>query len=97
MKGSIAAFMIATENFVKEYPDHKGSIAYWKEIGKWTADNQANTDALHKRNDVLAAAWKEFKSMTVSEAEYEVKWLAVRRKHLEAAGMAVPFPEPLEG
>ena len=28
MKGSIAAFMIATENFVKEHPNHKGSIAY---------------------------------------------------------------------
>lgn len=28
MKGSIAAFMAATENFVKKHPDHKGSIAY---------------------------------------------------------------------
>lgn len=28
MKGSIAAFMIATERFVKKHPDHKGSIAY---------------------------------------------------------------------
>ncbi|RVU85919.1 succinyl-diaminopimelate desuccinylase [Leucothrix sargassi] len=28
MKASIAAFTIATERFVKDYPDHKGSIAY---------------------------------------------------------------------
>jgi succinyl-diaminopimelate desuccinylase len=28
MKGSIAAFLIATERFVKKHPDHKGSIAY---------------------------------------------------------------------
>ena len=28
MKGSIAAFLAATERFVKEHPDHKGSIAY---------------------------------------------------------------------
>ena len=28
MKGSIAAFTIACERFVKDYPDHKGSIAY---------------------------------------------------------------------
>lgn len=27
MKGSIAAFVIATENFVREYPHHQGSIA----------------------------------------------------------------------
>lgn len=28
MKGSIAAFLVATENFVKKHPNHKGSIAY---------------------------------------------------------------------
>lgn len=28
MKGSIAAFMVACENFVREHPDHKGSIAF---------------------------------------------------------------------
>lgn len=28
MKGSLAAFMIATERFVKKFPDHVGSIAY---------------------------------------------------------------------
>jgi len=28
MKGSLAAFLVATENFVRKHPDHKGSIAY---------------------------------------------------------------------
>jgi succinyl-diaminopimelate desuccinylase len=28
MKGSLAAMIIATENFVKDYPDHHGSIAF---------------------------------------------------------------------
>lgn len=28
MKSSIACFMVATKRFVKDYPDHKGSIAY---------------------------------------------------------------------
>ena len=28
MKGSLAAFLVATERFVEKYPDHKGSIAY---------------------------------------------------------------------
>lgn len=28
MKGSIAAFTIACQNFVREYPDHQGSIAF---------------------------------------------------------------------
>ena len=28
MKGSLAAFITATERFIEKYPDHKGSIAY---------------------------------------------------------------------
>lgn len=28
MKGSLAAFLVATERFVEKYPNHKGSIAY---------------------------------------------------------------------
>ena len=28
MKGSLAAMIVATENFVKKHPDHKGSIAF---------------------------------------------------------------------
>jgi succinyl-diaminopimelate desuccinylase len=28
MKGSLAAFLVATENFVRKHPNHKGSIAY---------------------------------------------------------------------
>lgn len=28
MKGSLAAFMVATERFIEKYPDHVGSIAY---------------------------------------------------------------------
>jgi len=28
MKGSLAAFLVATERFVEKHPDHKGSIAY---------------------------------------------------------------------
>ena len=28
MKGSIAAFVVACENFVREHPDHQGSISY---------------------------------------------------------------------
>lgn len=90
-------YQVKNQNLSWIFPYHPGSISYWKEIGKWSADNQANTDALHKRNEVLAAAWKEFKAMGVSGDEYETKWLAIRKKHLEAAGLSVPFPEPLGG
>ena len=90
-------YQVKNQNLSWIFPYHPGSIAYWKEIGKWTAENQAHTDGLHKRNEVLAAAWEEFKAMGVSGDDYEVKWLEVRKKHLEAAGLDVPFQTPLEG
>ena len=48
-----------------------------------------------KRQEVLAAAWADFKSMGVSGDDYEAKWLEVRAKHLSDADMSVPFAEPL--
>jgi TRAP transporter TAXI family solute receptor len=90
-------YQVKNQNLSWIFPYHPGSIAYWKEIGKWTAENQANTDALLKRNQVLADAWKAFKAMKITGNDYETKWLAVRKQHLEAAGMSVPFPKPLEG
>ena len=90
-------YQVDNQNLSWIFPYHPGSISYWKEIGKWTDENQANTDALHHRNKVLATAWEEFIAMGVSGDDYETSWLAVRKKHLEAAGMAVPFAEPLDG
>jgi succinyl-diaminopimelate desuccinylase len=56
MKGSVAAFLAATENFVKKHPDHKGSIAYLI-----TADEEGPADngtvkvieALEARNEKI--------------------------------------------
>ena len=56
MKGSIAAFLAATESFVKKHPDHKGSIAYLI-----TADEEGPADngtvkvieALEARNEKI--------------------------------------------
>lgn len=90
-------YQLKNQNLSWIFPYHPGSIRYWKDIGKWTDEDQANTDSLHQRNEVLAAAWKDFKSMSVTEDEYEAKWLEIRRKHLEEAGMPVPFKEPLGG
>jgi TRAP transporter TAXI family solute receptor len=88
-------YQVKNQNLSWIFPYHPGSIKFFKEIGEWTAESQAGTDALHARNEVLAAAWKEFKSMTVTKDEYELKWLEVRAKHLGAAGMPIPFKTPL--
>lgn len=90
-------YQLQNQNLSWIFPYHPGSIRYYKEIDKWTAENQASTDAVHKRNEVLAEAWAEMQSMEVSEDEFESKWLEIRAKHLNEAGMEVPFETPLEG
>jgi TRAP transporter TAXI family solute receptor len=90
-------YQIQNQNLSWIFPYHPGSIRYYKEVGEWTADHQANTDALHKRNEVLATAWQEMKSMDVAEDMFEKTWLEIRAKHLSDAGLPVPFKTPLEG
>lgn len=73
------------------FPYHPGSIQYFKDIGKWTAEDQAHTDGLLKRQDVLAAAWKKFMAGNPGGDTFEADWLKVRAAALDAAGMNVPF------
>ncbi len=77
------------------FPYHPGSIAYFKEAGKWTADDQAHTDALLKRQDVLAIAWTAFMAGNPDEQTFEVDWLAARAAALEANSMSAPFRNPM--
>jgi TRAP transporter TAXI family solute receptor len=88
-------YQISRQNLSWIFPYHPGSIRYYEEIGKWTAENQASTDAALKRNEVLTAAWEKFIGTDVSDDEFEEKWLAARADALEEAAMPVPFAEPL--
>lgn len=56
MKGSIAAFVVAAENFVRENPDHQGSIAFLitsDEEGPSINGTVKVVDALEKRNEKI--------------------------------------------
>lgn len=56
MKGSLAAMLIATERFVKDYPDHKGSIAYLitsDEEGPFINGTTRVIDTLEARNEKI--------------------------------------------
>ncbi len=56
MKGSIASMIIATERFVKDYPDHKGSIAYLitsDEEGPFINGTTRVIDTLEARNEKI--------------------------------------------
>lgn len=56
MKGSLAAMIIATERFVKEYPDHQGSIAFLltsDEEGPFINGTTRVIDTLEARNEKI--------------------------------------------
>ena len=88
-------YQLKNQNFEWVFAYHPGSIRYYKEVGVWNDAAQANQDANLNRQEVLAAAWADFRSMDVSGDNFESEWLEVRAKHLEDAGMAAPFSAPL--
>ncbi len=56
MKGSLAAMMVATRNFVRDYPAHKGSIAYLitsDEEGPFINGTTRVVDTLEARNEKI--------------------------------------------
>ncbi|GAA5219285.1 succinyl-diaminopimelate desuccinylase [Corallincola platygyrae] len=56
MKGSLAAMLVATERFVNQYPDHKGSIAYLitsDEEGPFINGTTRVIDTLEARNEKI--------------------------------------------
>ncbi|MGS2721533.1 succinyl-diaminopimelate desuccinylase [Paraglaciecola aestuariivivens] len=56
MKGSLAAMLVATENFVKQHPDHQGSIAFLitsDEEGPFINGTTKVIDTLEARNEKI--------------------------------------------
>ena len=56
MKGSLAAMLVATHRFVKDYPDHKGSIAFLitsDEEGPFINGTTRVIDTLEARNEKI--------------------------------------------
>lgn len=56
MKGSLAAMVVATENFIAKHPDHKGSIAYLitsDEEGPFINGTTRVIDTLEARNEKI--------------------------------------------
>lgn len=56
MKGSLAAMLVATQRFVNQYPDHKGSIAYLitsDEEGPFINGTTRVIDTLEARNEKI--------------------------------------------
>ena len=80
--------------FAWAIPMHEGAVRYYKERGVWTAEHQKHNDALVKRQETLAAAWKSYLGSAPSdEKEFEKGWAKARAAALMKAGLEVVVTE----
>lgn len=83
---------LENQTMVWGMPYHDGAIRFYKEAGIWTDEAQANNDMLVKRQGVIKTAWDAMGSVDgMDKAEVLAKWMPLRAKALEAAGMPVVF------
>ncbi|MGZ0188199.1 MAG: TAXI family TRAP transporter solute-binding subunit [Alphaproteobacteria bacterium] len=76
-------------------PIHNGAVRYYKEIGKWNADHQKNTDEMLRRQDVVGAAWDATKAANEDKDDetFFAAWKSARAAALTAAGFAPVWTE----
>jgi uncharacterized protein len=85
---------ITRQVFAWAIPMHDGAIRYYKERGVWSATHQQHNDALVKRQEVLASAWKAYASgAPADEKEFQKGWMKARTEALGKAGMDVVVTE----
>ncbi len=88
---SMQGYAIGSQILSYIFPYHPGAIAYFKEKGLWTEQDQAHNDMLLKRQDILATTWAEVKAKNLSGEAFVTAWLEARAAALETAGMPVVF------
>ena len=72
-------------------PFHKGSVKYFKEIGKWTDAHEARQQELLKRQQVLADAFADTKKRMGGKKaeEFAAAWEKDRLAALQKAGLSL--------
>ena len=69
-------------------PFHPGAIRYYKEIGAWTEEAEANNQKNLRRQSVLRAAWDDFfPAAPEGYTEFEQAWISARENALAEAGL----------
>lgn len=69
-------------------PYHEGAIRYFREIGIWTPEAEANQQENLYRQEVLARAWESFLPSAPDQyGEFEAAWLEFRTRALEAENL----------
>lgn len=85
----INGWALDKQDFQWVAPYHEGAIRYYKEVGKWTDEDQAHNDRLIARQAALMKAWEELKAE--APANWEEAWETKRREALAAGGFEVVF------
>jgi len=81
---------IKRQIFAWAIPMHEGAVRYYKERGLWTAEQQKHNEALIKRQDILAAAWKAYlPSAPADEKDFAKGWMKARADALTKAGLDI--------
>ncbi|WP_420404520.1 TAXI family TRAP transporter solute-binding subunit [Nisaea sp.] len=87
----INGWALEKQNLKWVVPYHAGAVRYYKEIGKWGAEEQAHNDKLIERQEVLAAAWKDFVAKGASDDAWDAEWRSARHAALKAKGFNAVF------
>ena len=78
-----------TVNWVMPY--HPGAVRALKEAGLWTDAAQKHNDALFRRQEVLAAAWKAYGASNPPDDKFNDGWRKARAEALTKAGFDPVF------
>ncbi len=85
---------IKRQIFAWAIPMHEGAIRYYKERGLWTTEHQKHNDAMIKRQDLLASAWKAYSpTAPADEKDFARGWMKARAEALTKAGMDIVVTE----
>lgn len=69
-------------------PYHPAAIRYFREIGVWTEEAEANQQANLFRQQVLQNAWQAYRAIAPEDPQaFEAGWLAARAKALADEGL----------
>lgn len=68
-------------------PFHEGAVRYYKEVGKWGAEEQAHNEGLLARRKMLEEAWAAHVASNPADDAFVPGWQKLRLETLEKAGL----------
>lgn len=90
-----AGWALDRQRFAEAFlPYHDGAVRYYREVGVWTPAHQAVRAQNLQRQQVIAAAWKAYKTTApADDATFNQGWMAARYQALTEAALNPVFRE----